>query len=57
MAYLQQIFPEKDVHKAQITQIGGMSNKNFRIVLEGNDYVLRVPGIGADGMVERKMKR
>lgn len=54
VAYLQQIFPEKDVHKAQITQIGGMSNKNFRIVLEGNDYVLRVPGIGADGMVERK---
>lgn len=54
VAYLQQIFPNSNVNAAHITKIGGMSNKNFRVVLEGNDYVLRVPGLGADGMVERK---
>ena len=30
-----------------------MSNKNFKVTLEGKNYVLRVPGNGSDGMVER----
>lgn len=51
--YLTDIFPGKDVTKAEIIQIGGMSNKNFRINFEGNSYVLRVPGPGSEGMVER----
>lgn len=51
--YLSDIFPEKDVTSAVITQIGGMSNKNFRVDFDGNSYVLRVPGNGSDGMVER----
>lgn len=53
MMYLQQIFPDKDVCQAEIIQIGGMSNKNFRVNLDGKSYVLRVPGNGSDGMVER----
>ena len=51
--YLSDIFPEKDVTSAVITQIGGMSNKNFRVDFEGKSYVLRVPGNGSEGMVER----
>lgn len=51
--YLSDIFPEKDVTQAVITQIGGMSNKNFRVDFEGKSYVLRVPGNGSEGMVER----
>lgn len=51
--HLQTIFPNKDVTTAEITQIGGMSNKNFRINFEGKSYVLRVPGNGSAGMVER----
>lgn len=51
--HLQTIFPDKDVASAEIIQIGGMSNKNFRINFEGKSYVLRVPGNGSDGMVER----
>ena len=31
----------------------GMSNKNFRVNFKGRSYVLRVPGNGSDGMVER----
>lgn len=52
-SHLQRIFPGKDVATADIVQIGGMSNKNFKVTLEGKSYVLRVPGNGSDGMVER----
>lgn len=51
--YLTEIFPGKDVTRAEIIQIGGMSNKNFRVNFEGKSYVLRVPGNGSEGMVER----
>lgn len=51
--HLQTIFPGKDITTAEIIQIGGMSNKNFRVNFEGKSYVLRVPGNGSDGMVER----
>ena len=51
--YLSEIFPGKDVSQAEIIQIGGMSNKNFRVNFEGKSYVLRVPGPGSEGMVER----
>jgi thiamine kinase-like enzyme/choline kinase len=51
--YLTEIFPNKDISQAEIIQIGGMSNKNFRVNFEGKSYVLRVPGPGSEGMVER----
>ena len=51
--HLRTIFPDKDVTTAEIYQIGGMSNKNFKVVFDGKSYVLRVPGNGSDGMVER----
>lgn len=53
MMHLQDIFPGEDVSKAEINQIGGMSNKNFRVNFGGKSYVLRVPGNGSEGMVER----
>ena len=42
--YLQDIFPGQDVSKAEILQIGGMSNKNFKVIFDEKSYVLRVPG-------------
>lgn len=53
MNYLSDIFPGQDVSSAEIIQIGGMSNKNFRVNYQDKSYVLRVPGNGSDGMVER----
>ena len=53
LSHLSTIFPDEDVSDAEIIQIGGMSNKNFRVNLKGKSYVLRVPGNGSDGMVER----
>ncbi len=52
-SYLQTIFINKDIRNAEIVKIGGMSNKNFQITLNGKSYVLRVPGNGSEGMVER----
>lgn len=51
--HLAAIFPANDISQAEITQIGGMSNKNFLVALDGNKYVLRVPGNGSQGMVDR----
>lgn len=52
-AYLKEIFNTDYVCEAGITQIGGLSNKNFLVDIHGRKFVLRVPGIGSDGMVER----
>lgn len=54
-SHLRKIFSEKHVDETwQIEQIGGMSNKNFKVTSpDGSEYVLRVPGIGSEGMVER----
>ena len=53
MSHLSLIFPDEDVSDAVIKKIGGMSNKNFRVDYSGRSYVLRVPGNGSEGMVER----
>lgn len=52
-AYLRVIFGNCDISKAEITKIGGMSNKNFKVTIESKSFVLRVPGNGSEGMVER----
>ncbi|MCM1142128.1 MAG: phosphotransferase, partial [Muribaculum sp.] len=51
--HLLAIFPDSNVSEAEISKIGGMSNKNFKVSLAGKRYVLRVPGNGSEGMVER----
>lgn len=51
--YLHDIFPDKDQYSFNIAQIGGMSNKNFLVEYGDEKYVLRVPGNGSEGMVER----
>ena len=56
LMHLSTIFPGEDLSSVSITQIGGMSNKNFRVDYTGNSYVLRVPGNGSDGMVNRSFE-
>lgn len=53
MQYLETIFPQEDVTSAEFVQIGGMSNKNFKVIFQEKEYVLRVPGNGSEGMVDR----
>lgn len=40
--------------EVEINQIGGMTNRNFKISCPDSAYVLRIPGNGTEGMVERK---
>lgn len=54
ISYLTAIFPNEQIeNEVKISQIGGMSNKNFKVTKGLYEYVLRVPGIGAEGMVVR----
>lgn len=52
--HLQTIFDTEDISSVSIEQIGGMSNKNFKVTYRSDSYVLRVPGNGSEGMVERE---
>ena len=36
-----------------ISPIGGMTNKNYKIVIDNEYYVLRVPGNGTEEMISR----
>lgn len=57
ISHLRKIFPNDDVEaNAVIEQIGGLSNKNFKVTLCDKEYVLRVPGIGSEGMVIRSFE-
>lgn len=54
ISYLNVIFPNEQIEdEVKITQIGGMSNKNFKVTKGRQEYVLRVPGNGSEGMVVR----
>lgn len=53
MQHLSDIFSELDISAVHIVPIGGMSNKNFKVTYQENEYVLRVPGNGSEGMVDR----
>lgn len=53
LKYVRNIFPDRDLSDCEITQIGGMSNKNFLVTIKNQRFVLRVPGYGSEGMVER----
>lgn len=53
--HLKTIFPEQDFESTLVVdQIGGMTNRNFKVSFDGNNYVLRIPGNGTEGMVERR---
>ena len=52
--YLQQIFLDAAPTDFSIDRVGGMSNFNYKVLFGDKSYVLRIPGNGADGMVERE---
>lgn len=57
ISHMETIFPNTDVREnLKIEQIGGMSNKNFKVTLSDKSYVLRIPGNGSDGMVIREFE-
>lgn len=54
VAHLSQIFSVLiSPSQVAIAPIGGMSNKNFRVDYLGASYVLRLPGVASETMVDR----
>ena len=49
--YKRQVFKGKTIEN--INLIGGMTNKNYLITIEGKKYVLRNPGVGTKEMINR----
>lgn len=55
LMHLSAIFPGRDVvSDLHLKQIGGMSNRNYYTCLGKDQYVLRIPGLGSEGMVVRR---
>jgi thiamine kinase-like enzyme len=52
--YLQQIFVDSSPSDFEFHRIGGMSNINYKVLFQDKTYILRIPGNGAEGMVERE---
>lgn len=42
-----------DENKLKVEYIGGMTNRNFKVTSGEDQFVLRVPGNGTEGMIER----
>lgn len=40
----------------EISAIGGMTNKNYKVVMSDESYVLRVPGNGTEKMISRQQE-
>jgi thiamine kinase-like enzyme/choline kinase/predicted transcriptional regulator len=41
----------------EIQPFGGMTNKNFKVTVNGKEYVLRIPGNGTEQMINRKEEK
>jgi len=40
-----------------VTRLGGLTNLVFRVEVDGGPYVLRLPGKGTEGYIDRKVER
>lgn len=48
-------FAYEDIEEIQ--PFGGMTNKNFKALVKGKEYVLRIPGNGTEQMINRKAEK
>lgn len=42
---------EEDINKVET--VGGMTNKNYKVTIKNEDYILRIPSISTDKMINR----
>lgn len=54
IAHLQNIFPNKKFpNNFPVEYIGGMTNRNYKVTVDEHSFVLRIPGNGTEGMIQR----
>lgn len=49
-----ELFKGRDPSQFSIERLGGLTNKNFKVVDGENKYVLRIPGEGTEEYINRK---
>lgn len=47
----------KEEEVGEITAAGGMTNKNYKVEIQNKPYILRVPGLGTEDMINRKEEK
>ncbi|MDF2765175.1 MAG: phosphotransferase [Rhodospirillales bacterium] len=50
-------FEEREVRAAQLTRLGGLTNRNWRVEIGGRSLVLRIPGEGTAAYIDRKVEK
>ncbi|MCF7530282.1 phosphotransferase [Neisseria lisongii] len=50
---IEKIFPNYNGSNAQVNFLGGMTNKNYLIILDNQKYVVRIPGAMTDKLINR----
>jgi thiamine kinase-like enzyme/choline kinase/predicted transcriptional regulator len=56
-SYLMEALDLNDEDIQEIQPFGGMTNKNFKVLVKGKEYVLRIPGNGTEQMINRKEEK
>ena len=49
-----ELFKNRDPSQFSIERLGGLTNKNFKVIDGENKYVLRIPGEGTEEYIDRK---
>lgn len=50
------LFAGRDVSGVRVTRLGGLTNLVFRVELDGEAYCLRLPGVGTEAYIDRKVE-
>ena len=50
---LQYILDIEEYEIEEIVPAGGMTNKNYTVMISGEKYILRIPGNGTENMINR----
>jgi len=49
-----ELFKDRDPSQFSIERLGGLTNKNFKVIDGENKYVLRIPGEVTEEYIDRK---
>ncbi len=50
------LFAGRDLEGAAIERLGGLTNRVYRVELEGEPFCLRIPGQGTDAYIDRRVE-
>src|SRR4051794_31926456 len=51
------LFSPDDIGAARLSRLGGLTNRNYRVDLDGQSLVLRIPGEGTSAYIDRAVEK